>query len=181
MSVKAGIKDTIWTVGVRGDHKDQIVAVAGSNQMDPTLSPDGRWLAFSSEGEAGESIMNVFVQPFPANGAKYQISRNGGDMPVWSPDGQRLFFRKPISRRLVSVRIRTQPSFSVDDAVALGVDGLVTDAGYDLVPGRGFVVPVPVGQRETPGRGSSHRIDVVLNSFEGIQRAVRRERDSIGQ
>jgi hypothetical protein len=75
------------------------------------------------------------------SGAKYQISRNGGGMPVWSPDGKRLFFRKPISRRLVSVRIRTQPSFSVDDAVALGVDGLVTDAGYDLVPGRGLSFP----------------------------------------
>jgi len=180
VNVKGGIKDTIWTVAVPGNHEvNQIVAVTGSNQMSPALSPDGRWLAYSSEGDAGKSVTNVFVQPFPGVGVKYQVSANGGDMPTWSSDGERLFYQEPLSGRLVSVRIRTQPSFSVEDAVAVAT-GRVTDAGYDLVPGRGFVVPVPqVGHHESAVR-STQQIEVVLNSFEALQQVARRER-GIGQ
>jgi hypothetical protein len=87
-----------------------------------------------------------------------------------------LFYRNPFSH-LVSVRIRTEQSFSVDDAVALGGDALVTDAGYDLVPRRGFIVPVHLGRHEPTGPDSTHQIAVVLNWLNEIRRAVRRDSD----
>src|SRR4029078_8658810 len=92
-NVKAGVKDSIWRVDDRPRRAESVIAVPGSNQMDPRLSPDGRWIAFSSEGEAGESILQVYVEAFPTTGAKYQVSRQGGDMPVWARDGKRLYYR----------------------------------------------------------------------------------------
>lgn len=50
-------------------------------------SRDGRWLAYVST-ETGRR--EVFVQPFPPTGAKWQVSLNGGDEPTWG--GNELFF-----------------------------------------------------------------------------------------
>jgi Tol biopolymer transport system component len=60
--------------------------VAGANGR---FSPDGRWLAYQS-AESGRS--EVYVQPFPASGAKWQISRDGGGRPRWRRDGKELYF-----------------------------------------------------------------------------------------
>ena len=53
------------------------------------FSPDGRWIAYTTN-EAGQP--NVYVQPFPGPGAKYQVSRDGGSQPVWRADGKELFY-----------------------------------------------------------------------------------------
>ena len=64
-----------------------------------SFSPDGKWIAYrSSDGSSGD----VFVQPFPGPGGRWQISRGGGDFPQWSSDGRRLFFETPDNRILVS-------------------------------------------------------------------------------
>jgi len=55
----------------------------------PTISPDGRWIAYSA-WEAGED--QVYVRPFPDSGATTQISLDGGNYPVWAPDGKTLYF-----------------------------------------------------------------------------------------
>ena len=53
------------------------------------FSPDGRWIAYTSN-EGGQP--NVYVQPFPGGGGKYQVSRDGGSHPVWRADGKELFY-----------------------------------------------------------------------------------------
>ena len=59
--------------------------------MCPALSPDGRWLAYSSH-ETGKE--EVFVVPFPKpRAAKWSVSPDGGAEPVWSHDGSELFYR----------------------------------------------------------------------------------------
>jgi serine/threonine-protein kinase len=56
----------------------------------PTLSPDGRWLAYHSD-ETGRR--EVFIRPFPdVDRGKWQVSDTGGRQPVWSPDGRELFY-----------------------------------------------------------------------------------------
>jgi serine/threonine protein kinase len=59
------------------------------NELSARLSPDGRWLAYSSD-ETGR--YEVYVQPFPGPGARVQISSDGGVQPCWSPDGSKLFY-----------------------------------------------------------------------------------------
>lgn len=59
-------------------------------QRGPTLSPDGRWLAYSSN-ETG--TWEVYVRSFPNPGAKIAVSRGGGYEPLWHPAGGRLYYR----------------------------------------------------------------------------------------
>ncbi|MGC2661531.1 MAG: protein kinase [Bryobacteraceae bacterium] len=63
-------------------------------QYSPAISPDGRWLAYSSD-ESGRG--EVYVRPFLPDGsvgdAKWQVSTDGGIYPVWSRQGSELFYR----------------------------------------------------------------------------------------
>ncbi|HEX5818168.1 MAG TPA: protein kinase [Gemmatimonadales bacterium] len=60
-------------------------------ELQPSISPDGRWLAYVST-ETGER--EVFVRPFPeVDQGKWQISQGGGQSPLWSRDGRELFYR----------------------------------------------------------------------------------------
>ncbi len=56
----------------------------------PTVSPDGRWLAYVSVESGREE---VYVRPFPdITRARWQASTSGGASPVWSPNGKALYF-----------------------------------------------------------------------------------------
>ena len=55
----------------------------------PLFSPDGHWLAYRSN-ESGR--MEVYVAQFPGAAVKRQISVDGGDQPMWAPDGKQLFY-----------------------------------------------------------------------------------------
>ena len=74
----------------------------------PRLSPDGRWVAFTTN-ESGRD--EVVVQPFPGPGGRVQVSTAGGTEPVWSRDGRRLFYRG--ERELMAAVIRPGPGFTV--------------------------------------------------------------------
>jgi hypothetical protein len=60
-----------------------------STAMEPELSPDGRWVAYTSL-VSGEP--RIFVQPSPPTGLVWQISDEGGLHPRWRADGRELFF-----------------------------------------------------------------------------------------
>jgi DNA-binding winged helix-turn-helix (wHTH) protein/dipeptidyl aminopeptidase/acylaminoacyl peptidase len=52
------------------------------------LSPDGRWIAYGSS----ESGYEVYVEPFPPTGERWQISDGGGAQPVWRRDSRELYY-----------------------------------------------------------------------------------------
>jgi hypothetical protein len=56
----------------------------------------------------------VYVQPYPGPGGEWQISTEGGNEPVWNPDGRELFYRAGNSIMAVAVTLR--PGFSVGQA-----------------------------------------------------------------
>jgi hypothetical protein len=67
----------------------------------PRFSGDGRWVAYVSD-ETGRP--EVYVQPFPPTGAKWQVSITGGDEPVWRGDGRELYYIDP-GGQLIAVRV----------------------------------------------------------------------------
>jgi len=79
------------------------------------FSPDGKWIAYVSD-ESG--LSQVYVQPLPAGGGKWQISTGGGNVPQWSDDGKQLFFRGTDGKAYV-VSVETTPSFRVSAPAAL--------------------------------------------------------------
>ena len=76
------------------------------NENHATLSPDGAWLAYSSD-RSGRS--DIYVERFPNLGSRRLISTNGGSFPLWSPDGQELFYVAD-GGQLMSVPTATQPT-----------------------------------------------------------------------
>ena len=51
----------------------------------------------------------IYVRPFPGPGGKWRISTEGGNEPVWSRDGGKLFYVN--GAKTMSVDITTQPVF----------------------------------------------------------------------
>ena len=71
-----------------------------SIQYGGTVSPDGRWLAYVSQ-EGG--LDDVYVRPASGQGGKWQISVDGGIVPVWAPDGKEIYYVHDVSMMAVSV------------------------------------------------------------------------------
>jgi eukaryotic-like serine/threonine-protein kinase len=163
----------VSTITVAERKSELFVDLPASNQFHAAFSPDSRWLAYVSD-ESGKR--QVYVQPFPRTGAKYQVSREGADAPVWSPDGKELFYYQIDAARLVAVRVDTQPTFSFGDPVPLPVErmiqGVATARRYDIMPdGQRFLVILP----EAPSGNQPRRtqqINVVLNWFEELKARV---------
>ena len=78
----------------------------------PTLSPDGRWLAFSSD-QSGDH--QVYVRPLTGDGDQVQVSLTGGTEPLWSPDGKTLYYRGRENGidAMTAATVRTTPDFAV--------------------------------------------------------------------
>ena len=137
------------------------------NESVPSFSPDGRWLAYVSD-ESG--LYEVYVQPYPGPGGKYQISTGGGTEPVWNRNGKELFYRS--GDKMMAVDITTQPSFSAGKPKMLFEGPYVPDAltypYYDVSPdGQRFLMIKP--SEET---SSLTQIVVVQNWFEELKRRV---------
>ena len=124
----------------------------------PAISPDGRWLAYSSN-ESGRP--EVYVQPFPGGGRRWPVSRAGGTQPVWSRTSPELFFRQ--NEAVVAVAGR--PPF--DGAVTL-FEAPWARSDYDVAPdGEGFVMI-------RSANPSAARIHVILNWADELERRVPR-------
>ena len=107
-----------------------------AGEMEPALSPDGRWLAYVSD-ETGRA--EVYVQPFPKlTDGRWPISTNGGREPVWSRDGKRLFYRG--NGKIVAVEVSTEAGFVPSVPSTLADDQFLSTMGeghtnYDAMPG----------------------------------------------
>jgi Tol biopolymer transport system component len=87
----AGALD-IWILPLAGDRKPFAFVQGATADRDGVISPDGAWFAYASD-ESGE--FQVYVRPFPSGAGRFQISKNGGRLPLWSADGKELFFLGP--------------------------------------------------------------------------------------
>jgi len=131
-----------------------------------TFSPDGKWMAYASN-ESGRR--EVYVQPYPGPGGKWQISTDGGQEPVWNPRGNELFYRS--GRSMMAVAIDTESGFTPGTPQRL-FDGpympsVYSFANYDVSPdGQRFLMLKRVGT------GDVTQITVVLNWDEELKRLV---------
>jgi Tol biopolymer transport system component len=81
----------IYAVKVGADAEPIPLATSDADEYSPTISPDGRWLAYGSNGSGRDEI---YVRSFPdQRGGRVQISTAGGSEPTWSHSGRELFYR----------------------------------------------------------------------------------------
>jgi serine/threonine-protein kinase len=161
----------IWVLRL-GDHKAQPFLRTPFNESVPRFSPDGRWLAYISN-ESGR--YEIYVQPYPGPGGKWQISTEGGTEPTWNPNGRELFYRS--GNKMMAVDIATQPGFTAGKPRAL-FEGRyaptpATTPNYDVsLDGQRFLMLKPNEQEAS----APTQINVVLNWFEELKRRVPTEK-----
>ena len=131
------------------------------------VSPDGRWIAYAST-ESGEH--QVYVRPFPnVDEGKWQISRESGAYPVWSPDGRELFYPRESDQAVMVVPVETDSTFSHGNPERLFDGGEFFGGGvsrpFDLAPdGRALAI--------RPQTSDSSLVVVVENWLDELQRLV---------
>ncbi len=96
-------KEDLWTAPVDGSAKAEAVLTTPFSEQGGRFSPDGRWIAYSSD-ESGRP--EIYAQEFPAASRRIQISTGGGEDPAWRSDGREIFY-VAASRRLTGVEIRS--------------------------------------------------------------------------
>ena len=167
----------IWTASIEIDDaglragKPESFLLTPADERQGAFSPDGRWLAYSSN-ESGK--YEVYVRAFPDKGAKWQISNAGGAYPVWSGNGHELFFRGDDNRIMLATYAAARDSFvpakprvwSDTQLASLGSMGT-----YDSAPdGKRVAALMPV---ETPeARQAQNHVTFLLNFADELQRKV---------
>jgi Tol biopolymer transport system component len=138
------------------------------------FSPDGRWVAYAVAdvpGGGASPNRGIFVQPYPATGARYQVPRSFADYhPAWSADGSRLLYVPTAASSPVSVTLQTRPTVAFGLPTAL--EGAVsprlvsTDVrGYDVLPDGGFLTAT-----DNADVGERPEFHVIVNWFDELKR-----------
>ncbi|MCM2270561.1 MAG: serine/threonine-protein kinase, partial [Thermoanaerobaculia bacterium] len=78
----------LFRLPLDGGASQPIVAAAG-DQYSGSLRPGGGWLAYTSV-ETG--VDEIFVSTYPEGGGKWQVSTDGGQLPVWTRDGKSVLY-----------------------------------------------------------------------------------------
>lgn len=79
----------IWLLPQPDGIEPEPVLQTPDSELFADLSPNDRWLAYSSD-ESGQ--YEIYVRPYRRSGAKQRISTAGGLAPRWRSDGAELFY-----------------------------------------------------------------------------------------
>lgn len=134
----AETQSDVWVLPLDGKGKAQSLLSTKFNERNARLSPDGRWIAYTSN-ESGTD--EVYVQPYPSLAGKWQVSTRGGNQAVWSRDGRTLYYRG--GGQLVAVELTPGATFQLSAPRALFEDVYetkgITHIGYDIAPDGRFL------------------------------------------
>ena len=147
----------LWALPMFGDKKEYQLSNSPFDEQNPQLSPDGHWLAYSSD-EAGN--YEIYVQSFSADGKlgadKRIVSTAGGKLPLWRRDGSELFFVAADGQMMAS-SVKTggtefqfaapKPLFKTR---TLSLEGAIFRE-YDVSPdGQRFLIGTLIGEPTAP-------------------------------
>lgn len=154
-------KDDIWLFSQGSEPKNRPFIQGRGFENAPTISPNGRWIAFVSD-ESGES--EVYVRPFPEGSGKWRISNGKGTNPRWNSDGRRIFFARGDEIRSASVSMDAAQS-----ALTVGREERFVDAkglrNYDVSRAGNIVVLEENSVGVLPDK-----IHLILNWAEEVRR-----------
>jgi serine/threonine protein kinase/Tol biopolymer transport system component len=138
------------------------IAATSAREFDGRFSPNGRWVSYVST-ETGTN--EIYVQPFPPTGGKWQVSVGGGHSPRWRGDGRELFYLTPQGdMKVVAVTAATngQPFTAGEAQTLFHVAGIRSGApgntAYEVTgDGQRFLLNLLKGSPPPPS------ISVILN------------------
>jgi Tol biopolymer transport system component/predicted Ser/Thr protein kinase len=151
----------VYSMDLAGDRKLVPVLNTSFEESDAKLSPDNKWLAYTSNENGNREL---YVMPFPGGGSRWQVSSGGlaGGVAIdriavdWSPDGKNLRYIQ--GDKIYTVEVRTggsKPEFSAPkQLMSIPSDVIVISIMPD---GKRTLAARPVGQH------SSSPLGLVLN------------------
>jgi serine/threonine-protein kinase len=140
----------------------------------PSFSPDGRWIAYSSN-ESGPD--EVYVRPFPPGGGRWQVSSGGGQWAMWSKSSHELFYEAP-DNRLMAVEYSVSGASFVPGKPKPWSSRQIFNPGtmhLDVAPdGKRFAVLAP--PENAGSEKGSVRVTFMLNFFDELRRRIPTDR-----
>ena len=112
-----------------GDEQPRPWLATKFSELLASYSPDGKYVAYCSD-ESGQ--YEIYVRPASGEGAKWQISTEGGEEPIWSSDGHELFYRN--AQKWMAVDVATAQDFKS------GSPHLLFEGPYLNIPGFSYDV-----------------------------------------
>jgi Tol biopolymer transport system component len=170
-SVLQGPDASLWTFSMTEKRASRFGDAQSTAPFNSAFSPDGRWVAYTLRGQGA----NVWVEPFPATGAKRQITTENGHHPVWLSDGS-LSYRVGTSDQVI-VTVDTGAGFVVgnpEPALPGGLPLVATTGprSYDITrDGSGFLAVTPLAG-DQPMAVEAREVHIVVNWFEELKRLV---------
>jgi Tol biopolymer transport system component/predicted Ser/Thr protein kinase len=171
----------LWTASVQNEGdglqagKPEPFLQTPFDERQPTFSPDGKWLAYSSN-ESGTAQIHVRTAPGKSAepSGKWQVSSNGGQIPTWSRNGHELFFRTEDNRIMVTNYTVKGESFVADKPRVWfqgEIAGATTARNFDLAPdGKRIAALMPaISQGEKQMRD---HVIFLENFFDELKRKV---------
>jgi serine/threonine protein kinase/Tol biopolymer transport system component len=144
--------------------KERMLLSSPASETRPDVSPDGQWLAYTSN-ETGRD--EIYVRPLPdIDAGKWQVSTAGGHSPMWISGGRELVYRAP--GHIMSVGIPSGRPFRFEAPRMLFADRYANDTGgrsYDVARDGRFLMLKDEGN-------STDQIEIVFNWFEELKRAL---------
>ena len=162
-SEQAARRSDIWLLPLEGEPR--ALVATGAHEMNAALSPDERWLAYTSDESGREEI---HVRPFPnVDEGKWMVSTAGGDSAVWSPTSGELFYSNGVA--VMRVPFETRASEFRAGAPELLFTGAFETGSprFDISPDGTYFVMVEADPDARPTR-----IHVVLNWTGELERVA---------
>ncbi len=116
------------------DSVARVLVATPAEEVAPTISPDGRWMAYVSSTSGAREI---YVRPFMRDGQALRVSLTGGTEPLWSRSGRELFYRSAADS-LVAVEVAPGPTLRLGRRQALfsigGYHASIFHRNFDVAP-----------------------------------------------
>ncbi len=166
-----------WDIGMlsmEGDRARKPLLHEDPVELNPKISPNGEYMAYAS-AESGQ--VEVYVRPFPdVNKGKWQVSTSGGNSPLWSPDGQELFYLKE-DNSVMAVAVEMKPAFTLGTPRKLFSGSFANGVGegtpWDIHPdGKRFLMIKPSRSLPSTEAPPRPKITVVVNWLEELKQRV---------
>ncbi len=148
----------------RRDQPPQPWLKARFRAMGAAFSRDGKYIAYVSD-ESGQ--YEIYVRPASGEGAKWQISSEGGEEPLWSKDGRELFYRTGPKWMAAEVTIEPQFKASTPRMLFEGPYLNVPGVSYDVAADGRFLM-----LEENYKQPTTTQLQVILNWSEEVKRRV---------
>ena len=100
----------LWVLPLEGERKPIAVATTEFNESQGQFSPDGHWIAYTSDESGRYEVYVRSFAPGGATGGKWAISSGGGSQARWRRDGKEIFYLAP-GQKVMAVDTTTSPDF----------------------------------------------------------------------